>query len=200
MGGFGSGRHGNTVTAEATASYVISISSLAPEFQQGRCVTCVAHFERGKFPILITVDLTTEWNCFVELIHKTRDYREGDRIVIGRVALAWTVPTYGGRRWWFLCPRTGCRTTKLFLPNGGWHFLSRQAYRLGYASQRENRRSYRERRTAAVNRLLVGEGRSTSNIAPPKPEWMRSRTYARWIERRGRAGKKASDHCLGRLS
>jgi hypothetical protein len=105
------------VTAEAAGSYVLNISALAPAFQQGRCLTCVAHFDQGSFPIVVTVDLTTEWNCFVELIHKTRDYREGDRIVIGRVELTWTVPTYGGRRWWFLCPRTAYRTTKLFLPN-----------------------------------------------------------------------------------
>jgi hypothetical protein len=48
--------------------------------------------------------------------------REGDRIVRDRVRLTWTAPTYGGRRWWFLCPRTARRTTKLFLPNGGSHF------------------------------------------------------------------------------
>ena len=129
------------VTAEATASYVINIRSLAPAFQQGQCLTSVIHFDRGKSPVVVAVDLTTEWNCFVELIHKTRDYREADRILIGHVELTWTTPTFGGRRWWFLCPRTAYRTTKLFLPVGGWHFLSRQAYRLGYATQRENRRS-----------------------------------------------------------
>jgi len=58
----------------------------------------------------------------LELIHQTRDWREGDRIVRDRVRLVWTEPTYGGRRWWFLCPRTGRKTTKLYLPNGGWHF------------------------------------------------------------------------------
>jgi hypothetical protein len=51
----------------------------------------------------------------------------------------WTVPTYGGRRWWFLCPRTSRKSTKLYLPNGGWHFWSRQAYGLGYACQRDDR-------------------------------------------------------------
>src|SRR6266446_4032101 len=72
-------------------------------------------------------------------LHRTRDDREGDRIVRDRIRLIWTVPTYGGRRWWFVCPKTGQRTTKLFLPNGGWHFWSRQAYGLGYACQREDR-------------------------------------------------------------
>src|ERR1700739_4917255 len=31
------------------------------------------------------------------------------------------------------CATTGRRTTKLLLPNGGWHFWSRQADGLGYA-------------------------------------------------------------------
>jgi hypothetical protein len=139
MGGFGSGRHGSTVTDEETASYVISISSLAPAFQSGQCLTCEMRFGEERFPVLATVDLTNERNCFVELIHPTRDHREGDRIVTRRVALTWTVPTYGGRRWWFLCPRTAHRTTKLFLPRGGWHFSSRQAYGHGYRCQREGR-------------------------------------------------------------
>ena len=35
MGGFGSGRHGGTVTAEGTASYIIAISSLRSFLQKG---------------------------------------------------------------------------------------------------------------------------------------------------------------------
>jgi hypothetical protein len=77
--------------------------------------------------------------AFIELTHQTRDGRAGDRLVRGRIRLVSTVPTYGGRRWWFQCPRTRRRTTKLFLPNGGRHFWSRQAYGLGYTCRREER-------------------------------------------------------------
>ena len=45
-------------------------------------------------------------------------------------------PHFGGRRWWFVCPRLNRRVRKLYLPLGGRHFWSRHAYRLGYASQR----------------------------------------------------------------
>ena len=62
----------------------------------------------------------------------------------------------GGRRWWFLCPRTGRRTTKLFLPNDGWHFWSRHGYGLGYACQREDRFSRLQRRAAKLNSQLGG--------------------------------------------
>jgi hypothetical protein len=97
VGGFGSGRHGGAVTAEGTASYIIAISSLRSFLQKGQCLTGTISFNEGRFPIVITIDLKNEWNCFVELIHSTRDEREGDRIVTGRVQLVWTAPTYGGR-------------------------------------------------------------------------------------------------------
>ena len=47
-----------------------------------------------------------------------------------------TPQTFGGRRWWFVCPRTGVRAAKLHLPNGAFTFASRLAYRLAYARDR----------------------------------------------------------------
>jgi hypothetical protein len=132
VGGYGSGRRGGTATAESTASYIIDIKSLASAFENGKRLTGSIRFDEARFPVVVAVDLTNEWNCFVELIHPTRDGQDGDRIVRDRVRLTWTAPTYGGRRWRFLCPMTAHRTTKLFLPNGGSHFWSRQAYGLGY--------------------------------------------------------------------
>lgn len=183
MGGFGSGRHGGSATAEGTASYVFRIGSLAPSLKKGQLLKGSTHFDEGRFPVSVSVDLTNEWNCFVELAHSTRDDRQGDRSVTDRIRLTWTVPTYGGRRWWFLCPRTARRTTKLFLPNGGWHFWSRQAYGLGYACQREDRFSRLQRRAAMLNRQLGGEGWGTWEDPPLKPKWMRRRTYERKYER-----------------
>jgi hypothetical protein len=194
VGGFGSGRYGGTATAEGAASFIVDISSLARMFRKGQCRTGSTHLDEGKFPIVITVDLTNEWYCFVELIHPTRDEREGDRLITDRIRLSWTEPTYGGRRAWFLCPRTARRTTKLFLPNGGWHFLSRQAYRLGYACQREDRFSRLQRRAAMLNRQLGGKGWDTWDVPPVKPKWMRWRTYEekyeRWEQSVGRANEE----------
>src|SRR5271167_1982010 len=131
MGGFGSGRHGGTVTAEGTASYVLTASMLTRE---GRGATGVAHFDGDSFWVAIRVDISDPSDAFIELTHQTRDEREGDRIVRDRIRLV----SYGGRRWWFQCPRSYRKTTKLYLPNGGRHFWSRQAYGLGYACQRED--------------------------------------------------------------
>jgi hypothetical protein len=110
---------------------VIDIKSLAPALRKGLRPTGTIPFNEGQFPVVVTVD---------------------------RVRLVWTTPTYGGRRWWFICPRTARRTAKLFLPNGGWHFWNRQAYRLGYACQREGRFDRLQRRAAMLNRQLGGDG------------------------------------------
>ncbi len=61
-----------------------------------------------------------------------------------RVRLVTTEPTYGGRRWWFLCPLTRQdggpprRVAKLYLPPGGTYFGSREAYGLTYTSCQES--------------------------------------------------------------
>ena len=189
MGGFGSGRHGGTVTVEGTASYVPTTSMLT---RTGRGITGVAHFDEGSFWVAIRVDISDPSDAFIELTHQTRDDREESRTVSDRVRLIWTMPTYGGQRWWFQCPRTGRRTTKLYLPNGGWHFWSRQAYRLEYACQREDKFSRLQRRAATLNRQLGGEGWSTWDSPPSKPKWMRWQTYDLKYERWERAAERAN--------
>jgi len=54
-----------------------------------------------------------------------------------KIRLERTRPNYGGWRWWFICPYTGKRVTKLYLPYGGRKFASRHAYGLPYACQSE---------------------------------------------------------------
>jgi hypothetical protein len=54
------------------------------------------------------------------------------------VSLVTTAPNYGGRRWWFVCPLTKARASKLYLPPNATTFASRQAYDLTYRSCRES--------------------------------------------------------------
>jgi hypothetical protein len=83
-------------------------------------------------------------------------------------------------RWWFLCPSTGQRCAKLFLPNGGRYFLSRAAYGLGYASQRGSKADRLQRKVLKLNRALGGEGEYGSPT-PQKPKGMHWRTYKRMV-------------------
>jgi hypothetical protein len=183
MGGLGSGRHGGTLTAERTTSYIITITALSRALNGNQRFSGIMYFDEGSFPVAVIIDTTDALDPFVELIHPTRDDLGSDRPVTDRIRLIWTVPTFGGRRWWFQCPRTGQRTTKLFLPNGGRHFWSRQAYRLGYACQREDRFSRLQRRAATLNRQLGGEGWSTWDVPPAKPKWMRWHSFEKKYER-----------------
>jgi len=54
------------------------------------------------------------------------------------VSLCSTVPHYGGRRWWFICPVKKIRIAKLYLPSGVTQFASRKAHNLTYRSSRES--------------------------------------------------------------
>jgi hypothetical protein len=96
------------------------------------------------------------------------------------VQLATTPQPFGGRRWWFICPRTGRRAAKLYLPNGAYTVASRQAYRLAYPSQQEPPH-YRALRRAFKLRERLGSDGGIGDYVP-KPRWMRWATYTRRIE------------------
>jgi hypothetical protein len=68
------------------------------------------------------------------------------------ITLVSTVPHYGGRRWWFICPIKKIRVSKLYLPPGATRFASRKAYDLTYRSCRQSgwrKRSEKFRRRLA---------------------------------------------------
>ena len=65
------------------------------------------------------------------------------------------------------------------LPLGGARFLSRQAYGLVHASQREDEVARAHRRAARLHGLLGSPRRSAFAGTPVKPKWMRWPTYER---------------------
>jgi hypothetical protein len=96
------------------------------------------------------------------------------------IELETTPQPFGGRRWWFLCPRTGTRVAKLYLPNGAYTFASRRAYELAYRSQRETA-SNRVLRLAFKRRAELGAHGGIGDSVE-KPKWMRWRAYNRKLE------------------
>jgi hypothetical protein len=97
------------------------------------------------------------------------------------IGLAATPCRFGGGRWWFICPRTGRNVAKLFLPNGAHRFASREAYRLAYASQGRGLIDVGHDRLRRLYRKLGGKYGHFQQPPPPKPKWMRWRTYERLL-------------------
>lgn len=120
--------------------------------------------ESGRVRLMYT---TTQWDG---------ERRESDYWI----PLETTPQPFGGRRWWFVCPRTGRRASKLYLPNGAFTFAARQAYRLAYRSQREAPHDRALRRAFKLRGRLGADGGIGDYV--PKPKWMRRSTYNRKLE------------------
>lgn len=114
------------------------------------------------------------------------------------VDLITTAQPFGGRRWWFLCPRTGERVAKLHLPNGAFTFASRKAYRLGYRSQRETPRDRALSRAFGLRHRLGADGGIGDYV--PRPKGMRLPTYERYLTRIWRAEGIVNAHCKALLA
>jgi hypothetical protein len=50
------------------------------------------------------------------------------------IQLSQTVPTYGGIRWWFICPKCGSRASRLHKPPVEHYFWCRPCHSLTYES------------------------------------------------------------------
>jgi hypothetical protein len=96
-----------------------------------------------------------------------------------RVRLEATPCHYGGLRWWWVCPVSGRRTAKLYLPPGATIFAARKAYRLAYRSQREATIDRTHARQARLYRRLGGDYCHYEQPPPPRPKGMHRSTYER---------------------
>ena len=199
MGGYGSGRGGGRPTTED--GLTLSLSKLLRDklFRPGSaCYSSLiwtntatgervgsigyeAHLsqESGRVRLYYT---TTRWDG---------ERRESDYWI----QLVTTPQPFGGRRWWFVCPRTGRLAAKLYLPNGAFTFAARQAYRLAYRSQREAPHDRALRRAFKLRGKLGADGDIGDYV--PKPKWMRWPTYDRKLEEIFAAEEVVDAHLLG---
>lgn len=128
-------------------------------------------------------DLTDPDNAHVTLTF-ARAAREGlEKELRQRIRLVSTIPNYGGRRWWMICPRSDRRAAKLHLPRGENEFASRQQWGLSYRSQRAADRDRPFDRLFKLQRSLNSPEGWHFPLIRPKGMW--KRTYDRHSERYG---------------
>jgi hypothetical protein len=193
MGGYGSGRSGGQSTVESAFRIDIDVlrrrlrrHGMIPLGPRAGCVMpragCVMQF--SGCDVECEAHFDEPWNSWVRLKYRMTDYWTGEPLEIDdKIRLTTSRPPFGGLRWWFVCPCLNRKVRKLYLPPGGRHFWSRRAYRLAYGSQRETAtdRAYRGR--AKIKARLIGSLDPDDWDLPPKPKWMRWRTYNRYVER-----------------
>src|ERR1700760_2646340 len=198
MGGFGSGRTGGGPTVEGCNSLVLDINRITRPTREHMRKRGMSEIAPGQ---VVHSSLSWQWTRYgedepwaeveIRLELRSRSGTAWLRYDVDHfsrptgpqeypVSLETTPCRFGGLRWWWICPATGRRAAKLYLPNGGIRFLSRGpgAYRLPYASQRQGRTGRMHARSRQLYRKLGAEYYGPlDSCLPPKPKRMRWRTY-----------------------
>ena len=151
MGGYGSGRRAARPTVEDSLTIDVGLALRRGWLRPRATGTGSLSWTQNSDPyasIGYSYDLIHSEGAWLVLTFAvSRD--GGQRVSVNqRIALVYTQPTYGGRRWWMICPLTGRRVAKLYLPPGGDRFASRTFWGLSYRSQRSSH-CYRPVRTTS---------------------------------------------------
>jgi len=183
MGGYGSGRTGGSPTVESAIRLNIDRLTHLGILRSGSHVSGKMSFDfyDQELEIQFESRVADPWDSWLRLKYVIHDYWTGEPYEIDdQIRLTTTRPSFGGRRWWFICPRSNRRVRMLHLPLGGRHFWSRRSYRLAYASQRETVYDRALRRSRKLCRRLGGD--PADEQYPDKPPRMRWATYNRIMD------------------
>jgi hypothetical protein len=198
MGGYGSGRSGGRPTVESGLTLDLQRLFKTGWLKGGARIAGLLQWTsvntvREAASIGFESDLG-EQSGYVQLRWTSTDQRTGERHEReNRIALTTSPRPFGGRRWFFICPRTGEIAAKLYLPPRADTFASRKAYRLGYRSQRESPRERSLSRAFALREKIGGKGGICTLIE--KPKGMHARTFNRAMQRVYAAETVVESHC-----
>ncbi|BCW87521.1 hypothetical protein sos41_06510 [Alphaproteobacteria bacterium SO-S41] len=183
MGGFGSGRTGGSPSIERTDSIQLDVNVVAGIMRKHPGATWRWTFRRDGDELgWLTFSTNSPADPYCRLAflrfniaHFSRPTGEQSQTV--RMVSA--PCRFGGVRWYFLCPSSGRRCAKLFLPNGALRFYSRASLRLAYDVTREGPMDRAHRRLARLYRKLGQRYQGPDWQWPFRPKGMRKRTFKR---------------------
>lgn len=137
-----------------------------------------SYWERTKAEGLITADMSGDYEGWFNI-------RIGDRH--HNIILVPRKRHFGGHQWYFMCPYMNRRTSVLWMPPGARVFACRQEWgrQVAYQSQffdRDNRAHLGESKIRARLCRIGGFDPDDWDL-PPKPKWMRWKTYNRMVAR-----------------
>ena len=183
MGGWGSGRTGGRPTAEMSSRIDLAWMIRAKLAVPGQRISGTIRWTCGGSPagsISYSADMEDADNSSLRLSYFRGSGADREEVV-QHVSLVFTEPNFGGRRWWMVCPYSGLRVGKLYLPSGGDRFAGRRSWRIGYKSQRVTARDQPFEQMFRLQRKLGCEEGFDSYIFRPKGMWQR--TFERHLKR-----------------
>jgi hypothetical protein len=198
MGGIGSGNHGGRPTVED--GLVLDLNRLIRQriFRPGGWAGSIVWSEvySGRETARIG------YECFmgqesghVRLRYTVTNSWTNEKHHHDYVVQLVTIPQpFGGRRWWFVCPKRGDLVSKLYKPNGAGRFASQRVYRLAYRSQRQSPYDRALDRAFKLRRRLGSKDGIGDFIE--KPKGMRWATFDREMERIETAEAVCNAHLL----
>jgi hypothetical protein len=197
MGGIGSGNHGGKPTVEdglvLDLNRLIQQGTFRPGHAWGGSIVWT-EVSSGRQVATIGYEAHMgQESGWARLHYTTTDHWSGEKTHHDyRVELTTTPQPFGGRRWWWVCPRRGDLVSKLYKPNGRDRFASRKAHNIAYRSQRQSPHDRALGRAFDRRRQLGSTGASGDYI--PKPKGMRWATFDREMERVQRAESIVNGH------
>jgi hypothetical protein len=179
-------------TVEGTRS--LSVTKLARAgLLAGHCLSGWQWTHEGETTASIQIECGRD---ALTLHYRSRASGDDWQSVTQRVPIRWISCRFGGERPWFVCDvrangvYCGRRVAKLY--GGGRLFACRHCYRLGYEVQRAAPMDRAHRRLARLHRKLAADYDSPDMPPPPKPKWVRWKTYSR-IAQQIEAGRERLD-------
>lgn len=200
MGGYGSGRYGGRPTADSSLRIDLAWMLRTRRAREGFICSGSLHWTcggRDTGSISYRAVMNEPGMERLELTYS--NMRGGERREVRQtIHLTHSLPNFGGKRWWMLCPVNGQRVGKLYLPPGGDIFASRQAWRLGYQCQRDASRDRPFERLFRLQRKLGCTQGWEQPIFKPKGMW--ERTWQRHLAEYWKLDEQCAIEMMGMVN